>query len=67
MGFLNHSEGGMVIYQVFLLSPLQKSQGKAIELTVNSKEEKSKDFCLDFVQEFGLRMRSSRVVRAYSY
>ena len=25
-------------------------------MTVNSKEENSKDFCLDFVQEFGLRM-----------
>jgi hypothetical protein len=31
-----------------------KSQGKAVELTVNSKEENSEDFCLDFVQEFGL-------------
>jgi hypothetical protein len=28
-----------------------KSQGKAVEVTVNSKEE---DFCLDFVQEFSL-------------
>ncbi len=63
-------EGGMVFYQVFLLSALQctvteqetvrdcvsqkkyKSQGKAVELTVNSKEE---NFWLDFIQEFGLR------------
>ncbi len=28
-----------------------KSQGKAVEVIVNSKEE---NFCLDFVQEFGL-------------
>ncbi len=33
-----------------------KSQGKAVEVTVNSKEENSEDFCLDFVQEFGLCM-----------
>jgi hypothetical protein len=54
----------MVFYQVFLLSPLQftaetvrgcvslkkkKSQGKAIEMTVNTKDENSQDFCLDFV------------------
>ncbi len=26
-----------------------KSQGKAVEVTVNSKEENSEDFCLDFV------------------
>jgi hypothetical protein len=32
MGFLNHSEGGMVFYQVFLLSPSQKYQGKAVEV-----------------------------------
>ncbi len=31
-----------------------KSLGKAVELTVNSKEENSEDLCLDFVQEFGL-------------
>jgi hypothetical protein len=29
----------------------EKSQGKAEEVTVNSKEE---NFCLDFVQEVGL-------------
>ncbi len=29
----------------------QKSQGKAEEVTVNSKEENSEDFCLDFVQK----------------
>ncbi len=52
----------MVFYQVFLLSPLQctcvnlkkyKSQGKAVEVNVNSKEEHSLNFCLDFVQESG--------------
>jgi hypothetical protein len=31
-----------------------KSQGKAVGLTLNSKEENSSDFCLDFFQEFGL-------------
>jgi len=31
-----------------------KSQGKAVEVTVNSREENSYVFCLDFVQEFGL-------------
>ncbi len=72
---LNYREGGMVFYQVFLLSPLQctvysnwtvepvrgcvslkkyKSQGKAVEVTVNSKEENSEDLSLDFVQVFGL-------------
>jgi hypothetical protein len=30
-----------------------KSQGKAADMTVNSKEEDYSDFCLDFVQEFG--------------
>ncbi len=27
---------------------------QAVEVTVNSKEENSSEFCLDFVQEFGL-------------
>ncbi len=31
----------------------EKSQGKAVEVTVISKEVNFKDFCLDFVQEFG--------------
>jgi hypothetical protein len=31
-----------------------KSQSKAVEVTVNSKEENSEDFCLDSVQEFGI-------------
>jgi hypothetical protein len=30
---------------------------------VNSKEENSSDFCLDFVQEFGLRSRFREHVR----
>jgi hypothetical protein len=55
---LNHREGGgVVFYQVFLLSPFTvysnalkkllreftkyKSQGKAVEVTLNSKEENS--------------------------
>ncbi len=28
-----------------------------VEETVNSKEENSKDFCPNYVQEFGLRIR----------
>ncbi len=69
MDFLNHTKGGMDFYPVFLLSSLQcivetvrgceslkkqKSQGKVEDLTVNSKEENSQDFCLGFVQEFSL-------------
>jgi hypothetical protein len=42
-----------------------KSQGKAVEVTVNSKEENSYDFCLDFVQEFGLRLVMSPFVCSY--
>ncbi len=50
MDFLNHWEGWMVFYQVFLLSPFSeivrggvslrkyKSQGKAVEVTVNDCE-----------------------------
>ncbi len=39
----------------------QKSQGNAVEVTVNSKEEICEDFCLDFVEEFGLRWNSCTV------
>jgi hypothetical protein len=35
-----------------------KSQGKAVDMTVNNMEENSEDFFLDFVQEFGLRPHS---------
>ena len=54
MDFLNHREGGVALYQFFLLSPLQckvthyrnckrlrEFEGKAVEVTVNSKEENS--------------------------
>ncbi len=55
MDFLNHMEGGTVFYQILLLSPLQctvnelqklcefeeLSQGKAVEVTVDGKEENS--------------------------
>ncbi len=34
-----------------------KSLGKVVRVTVNSMEEISYDFCLDFVQEFGLWSR----------
>ncbi len=37
---------------------IYESQGKAVEATVNSKEENSYNFCLDFVQEFGLGLES---------
>ncbi len=36
------------------LRELEESHGKAVEVTVNSKEENSSDFCLDCTQEFGL-------------
>ncbi len=35
-------------------SKKQKSQGRAVELTVNSKEENCYNFYMDFGQEFGL-------------
>ncbi len=51
-GFLNHRDGGMVFYQVFLLFPLRKCKrlrefeeigisSKAVNVTVNNKEENS--------------------------
>ncbi len=42
-----------------------KSQGKAVEVTVNNKEENSSDVSLDFVQEFGLIDGESRLDSAY--
>jgi hypothetical protein len=33
---------------------IEISRQSCIEVTVNSKQENSEDFCLDFVQEFGL-------------
>jgi hypothetical protein len=30
------------------------AKGKAVEVTVNSREENSKEFGMDFVQEFGI-------------
>jgi hypothetical protein len=35
-----------------------KSEGKAVKVTMNSKEENSQDFCLDFVQEFSFRLEN---------
>jgi hypothetical protein len=45
----------------------KKSQGKAVEITVNSKEENSEDFCLNFVQEFDLwkTMRCRLFIHCY--
>jgi hypothetical protein len=41
-----------------------KSPGKAVAVTVSSKEENSSDFCLDFVQEFDLSIsRRPKVVQ----
>jgi hypothetical protein len=74
MDFLNHGEGVIVFYQVFLLSPLQCTvtncrnlcEFEEIEIsmqrevTVNSKEE---NCCLYFVLEFGLRFETSRNCR----
>jgi hypothetical protein len=69
MDFLNHREGGMGLHQVFLPFLLQciatnsrncrrLREFEEIEISkqvpVNSKDENSSDFCLDFVQEFGL-------------
>ncbi len=39
------------------LREFEEIQGKAVEVTVNSKEENSKDFCLDFLREFGICLR----------
>jgi hypothetical protein len=65
IGFLNHRDGGMVfsfiVYSNWTVETVrdcvslkkQKSQGKAVEMIANSKKEKSWDFCLDFILEFG--------------
>ncbi len=60
MDFLNHSEWCMFFHQIFHLSPLRNSrvsfeeiiisrQRFIVEVSVNSKEENSSDFCSDFV------------------
>jgi hypothetical protein len=68
LDFLNHWEGGTVFYQVFLFSPLQCTvtdsrncerlrELEEIEISRQDCEqqgENSEDFCLHFVQEFGL-------------
>ncbi len=65
MDFLNHREGGggSIVFPPFSCTETVrgcvslkklKSQGKAVAVIVNSKEENSYDFCLDFFQEFGL-------------
>jgi len=74
MDFLNHGKGdgflsgfppvSFTVYSNWTLETVRgcvslkkcKSQGKAVE--VNSKEENSQDFCLGFVQEFGLSATS---------
>ncbi len=65
MDFLNQKEGG-IVFPTFSFTETgclslkkHKSHGKAGEVTVNNKEENSSDFCLDFVQEFSLRTKSS--------
>ncbi len=42
-----------------------KSQAKAVEVTLNSKEENFYDFCLHFVQEFGLCMEEEEYLLAF--
>ncbi len=37
------------------LHEFEEIKGKVVEVTVNSKVENTYYFCLDFVQEFGLR------------
>jgi hypothetical protein len=50
-----------------------KFQGKAVEATVSSKEQNTQDFCLNFVQEFGLCKeeklvkKSDFIYQAYSF
>jgi hypothetical protein len=43
-----------------------RSQGKALKVTLNSKEETPQDFFLDFVQEFGLRAKSLNTITSSS-
>jgi hypothetical protein len=60
MDFLNHKEGVwfFIRFSSFLLyrncQRLREFESKAVLVTVNNKEENSSDFCLDFVQQFGL-------------
>jgi hypothetical protein len=65
MDFLNHKEGVWfsLRFSSFLLYRNCKRlrefeeigiSSKAVEVTVNNKDENFYDFCLDFVQEFGL-------------
>ena len=56
MDFLNRREGTVTLETLGSCVSLkkQKSQDKAVEVTVNSKDENSLDFCQDFVQEFDL-------------
>jgi hypothetical protein len=43
-----------------------KSQGKAVEVTLNSTEENSsEDFCMDLVQELGLRTQWTCFLTVY--
>jgi hypothetical protein len=37
-------------------------QGKDVKVSVNSKEEISEDFCLNFAQEFGLWKDCSELI-----
>jgi hypothetical protein len=65
ISFLNHREGVWfsIMFPPFSFTETvrgcvslkkQKSQGKAVAVIVNRKEENSSDFCLDFFQEFSL-------------
>ncbi len=63
MNFISHKEG--VWFSSFLLYSNCKRlcefeeieiSSKVVSMTVNNKKENSLDFCLNFVQEFGLRV-----------
>jgi hypothetical protein len=74
MDFLSHREGGVVFHQVFLIFPLQCTvthcrnckrlrEFEEIETSRQScrgdcEQQGGKIFCVDFVQEFGLRIHN---------
>jgi hypothetical protein len=43
------------VYNVYITNQFQTTFAPLLEVTVNSKEENSYDFCSNYVQEFGLR------------
>jgi hypothetical protein len=43
------------------------SQGKVVEMPVNSKEYNSSEFCLDFFQKFDVRVSTSTYCNLLSF